>query len=192
MAPVHNPMRRGDMASPSASERNVSQLTDNGAGVFEFLLTPFISDYRFECWYTRHTELALTLLLAALQVSWLERCCCRYSVPCTPRIDRLCRLQAFEPTPATVAALSEQGCSHLRCDASSRSTHALGAPLRCRPRVEDRRASRAARACRSLRGCRGVGSCPRLCACSGDSRPRNRSPRDHTVLQFSSLGPSLR
>ena len=32
------------------------------------LLAPFLADYRPDAWYTRHADLALTLLLAALQV----------------------------------------------------------------------------------------------------------------------------
>jgi hypothetical protein len=32
------------------------------------LLAPFLSDYRPGAWYTRHADLALLLLLAALQV----------------------------------------------------------------------------------------------------------------------------
>lgn len=34
------------------------------------LLAPYMSDYRSGAWYTRHVDLTLSLLLAALQVCW--------------------------------------------------------------------------------------------------------------------------
>ena len=58
-AVVVNPMRqikaRGDTE-------------DTGADDLPPLLAPFLSDYRPETWYTRLADLALTLILAALQV----------------------------------------------------------------------------------------------------------------------------
>lgn len=63
-AMVMNPLRlTGTVAAGSPHEVAVPIVPAESA-----LLSPFISDYRDHAWYTRHADLALTLLLAALQV----------------------------------------------------------------------------------------------------------------------------
>ena len=64
---VVNPMRQEGMKPMSRESQ--SKLHDGVEQSGAPLLTPFLSDYRPEAWYTRHADLALTLLLAALQVT---------------------------------------------------------------------------------------------------------------------------
>lgn len=67
---VDNPMRL--LGGPGTADSSAVVQDNTAVSVGETamppLLTPFLSDYRPDAWYTRHADLALTLLLAALQV----------------------------------------------------------------------------------------------------------------------------
>lgn len=70
-AVVINPLRLGAVTASSsraAARATVSVMPDKSAHERHPSLAPFLSDYRPEVWYTRHADLALSLLLAALQV----------------------------------------------------------------------------------------------------------------------------
>lgn len=97
---VVNPLRRQQQeATPPMS--GIKAARSAAPAPTPPLYAPFLSDYRAGAWYTRHADLALTLLLAALQVG---------HAPC--HVGGLVRqarsappLQAFVPTPASKAAL---------------------------------------------------------------------------------------
>ena len=100
-AVVFNPLRlRAATAEPAAGQAALpAEGSHTAAGP---LLAPFLSDYRPAAWYTRHADLALTLLLAALQVL-LRVLSCRASD--TTHELPIPRAQAFVPTPASKATL---------------------------------------------------------------------------------------
>ena len=90
---VINPMRRENMSSAEGSE--TIQATAHRAGPsgndpqqLPPLLAPFLADFRPEAWYTRHADLALTLLLAALQVRHAR---CRHCSCASYRFLCVCR-----------------------------------------------------------------------------------------------------
>ena len=60
---VINPLRRMSAAAGAPPDAAIPVTPTESA-----LLSPFLSDYRTDSWYTRHADLAVTLLLAALQV----------------------------------------------------------------------------------------------------------------------------
>lgn len=63
-----NPMRQSEDSRHPVSVRNDALAAANGAEDCPPPLSPFMSDYRPERWYTRHADLLLSLVLAALQV----------------------------------------------------------------------------------------------------------------------------
>ena len=70
---IINPMRRESRSSaegPEMIKATTHRAGPSGNDPHELppLLAPFLSDFRTEAWYTRHADIALTLLLAALQV----------------------------------------------------------------------------------------------------------------------------
>lgn len=66
---VVNPLHKLHVASAVSHAATVA--VPLNACVPPPVLAPFVSDYRPEAWYTRHADLALTLFLAALQVSFM-------------------------------------------------------------------------------------------------------------------------
>lgn len=67
---VVNPMRNTSALGP-AQDATLSDAGTSTPPASSPLLGPFISDYRPGAWYTRHADLGVTLLLAALQASCL-------------------------------------------------------------------------------------------------------------------------
>ena len=67
---VENPLRQAPVESSTGDVPKAAAPLLNNARVLPPLIAPFLADYRPAAWYTRHADLALTLLLAALQVSW--------------------------------------------------------------------------------------------------------------------------
>ena len=94
---IINPMRQENMQfadGPETIQTTTQELPP--------LLAPFLSDFRPEAWYTRHADLALTLLLAALQVrnARYRHCSCALH-----RCPVCVCVQAILPTPSSKTAL---------------------------------------------------------------------------------------
>ena len=70
---VVNPMRRQGVSGPETQPGRRPGVWEGAPE--QKMLAPFLSDYRPEAWYTRHADLGLTLLLAALQVRLLACAC---------------------------------------------------------------------------------------------------------------------
>ena len=98
-AMVINPLR---LSALSAVLKSTALPAEGSRAAAAPLLAPFLSDYRPDAWYTRHADLTLTLLLAALQVraSGGTGDC----IPLTYVFPRLV-VQAFIPTPVSKATL---------------------------------------------------------------------------------------
>ena len=90
------PSRVGDAADASAVVVNplgpcledavtAGNEAATGANAASPLVAPFLSDYRPGAWYTRHADLALTLLLAALQVGICVSCIVHADHPRQPQ-----------------------------------------------------------------------------------------------------------
>lgn len=67
-AMVDNPLLLLSLG-PSASMRSKQNSSHRHSAPIKSPVAPFLSDYRPDAWYMRHADLALTLLLACLQVS---------------------------------------------------------------------------------------------------------------------------
>ena len=134
---VINPMRQGEMSA----DTSVGSEACEGPP----LLSPFLLDFNADSWYTRHADLALTLILAALQVTrqWLSA-----SVDCNfyhcPQCAGLCS------NPHLWSRCHWQSCSNNHTHNGSLCTCPLGAPLRHSPCLEGRREGGPSGACSSV------------------------------------------
>jgi len=135
MAPAGTCDYRASLGSPDCEKACTQSLSAT--------LTPFLSDYRPGAWYSRHADLALTLLLAALQVPGVRQEHMRIAADTNLRLAP-CRHVSL--TPASKAALVGKAAAIVVSTSRPRITHPVGAPLCFRARVERPSAGSSARA----------------------------------------------